>query len=344
MNTGLSILGFGCVTSHGNNWETVWERICNRESPPREILTGPGGLSPVEVFKVARPEIPSAIGARLRRSSSISYYACVAAADAVQQAGPLPDGRTALVFATSNGSVVYTQRFYGEVVARGAGSPLLFPETVYNAPASHVAAMLGLDGTVLTLVSDSTAGTNALSTAADLIQSGMADRCLVVAAEELDWISCEGYRRWKLASPVGQKQGAILSEGAVAMLLGPGSSDGVQIIRVHPGKSIGRVAGAAPVLRNLLGELAGGEIPDLVVLSSSGARPGVIEESIVREIFPTARLLAPNRFVGEAFAMSVFLQCLCARQEICRGSAGQVLVSVLGWHGQAGGAFLTALS
>src|SRR3712207_7831863 len=42
--------------------------------------------------------------------------------------------------AVSNGGVIYTKRFYHEVVESGAeaASPLLFPETVFNAPASHL--------------------------------------------------------------------------------------------------------------------------------------------------------------------------------------------------------------
>ena len=142
----VSILGVGCVTSLGREWNTVWNKIRAGEKPERETVQAPGCREPVEVYKTALPDIPSAASARLRRSGSISYFACAAAADAVQEAGPLPAARTALVFATSDGSVSYTRRFYEEVVERGAGSPLLFPETVYNAPASHVAAMLGWTG------------------------------------------------------------------------------------------------------------------------------------------------------------------------------------------------------
>lgn len=339
--TGLSILGGGCVTALGRGWETVWGKICAGEKPEKETLLAPGCGAPVEVYKTALPAIPPSAVARLRRSGSISYFACAAAADAVQQAGPFPAGRTALVFATSDGSVSYTRRFFEEVVARGAGSPLLFPETVYNAPASHVAAMLGLDGVVLTLVNDATAGMDALATASELIHSGAADRCLVVAAEELDWITCEGYRRWKMtASAADSKKGAVLSEGAVAMVLGPPASSHVQIARIHPGRVLRRDSAAGQTIRRVLEDLADGTTPDLAVLSGAGTRSGIIEESLVRECFPGARLLSPKHFAGEAFASSTLLQCLCAWQELKR--AGTAIVPVLGWSGQAGGAFLKA--
>jgi Beta-ketoacyl synthase, N-terminal domain len=337
----LSILGVGCVTALGRGWETVWEKIRAGEKPEREAVQGPGCVVPVEVYKTALPDIPPSAIARLRRSGSISYFACAAATDAVQQAGPLPAGRTALVFATSHGSVSYTRRFFEEVVTRGGGSPLLFPETVYNAPASHVAAMLGLDGVVLTLVNDSTAGMDALSTASELIHSGAADHCLVVAAEELDWITCEGYRRWKMtASASGAGHGAVLSEGAVALVLGPPSSDAVQIARVHPGRVLCRRSAVGQTIRQVLEELADGATPDLAVLSSSDTSSGGTEALLVKECFPGARLLSPKRFAGEAFATSCLLQCLCAWQELQRG--GKAIVPALGWSGQVGGAFLTS--
>ena len=370
----LSILGVGCVTAHGRKWETVWDKIHAGEMPARETVQGPG-CPPVAVYKTGLPDIPAAASARLRRSGSISYFACAAAADASQQAGLLPGGRTAFVFATSDGSVSYTRRFFEEVASRGAGSPLLFPETVYNAPASHVAAMLGLVGTVLTLVNDASAGMDALATASDLLHSGEADRCLVVAAEELDWITCEGYRRWKLIA-AASSHGAVLTEGAVALVLGPPSPAHVQIARVHPGKTLRRHSSARQTFRRVLDELADGKTPDLAVVSASGTRSGILEESLVRESFPGTRLLSPKRFAGEAFAVSSLLQCLCAWQELRQpvetttfrldafpkrrdaaspttpllsdvpadpaDSGGSVIVPVIGWSGQLGGAFLTS--
>ena len=64
--------------------------------------------------------------------------------------------RTAVVFAITDGGVLYTRKFYEQIVKQGANSasPLLFPETVYNAPASHLAAQLGIDGASYTLVGD----------------------------------------------------------------------------------------------------------------------------------------------------------------------------------------------
>ena len=136
--------------------------------------------------------------------------------------------RTALIFAISNGGVIYTKRFYHEIVQSGASaaSPLLFPETVFNAPASHLAAILGITGASYTLVGDGAVGILALQMAEDLMANPELDRCLVVGAEEADWLLCDAYRKWRLlraAPPIEPfarpPRGMILSEGAGAVLL-----------------------------------------------------------------------------------------------------------------------------
>ena len=111
--------------------------------------------------------------------------------------------RTALVFAISNGGVIYTRRFYHDIVKSGASaaSPLLFPETVFNAPASHLAAILGITGASYTLVGDGAVGILALKMAEDLMADPDLDRCLVVGAEETDWLLCDAYRKWRLLRP-----------------------------------------------------------------------------------------------------------------------------------------------
>ena len=67
--------------------------------------------------------------------------------------------------------MIYTKRFYRDVVETGAqsASPLLFPETVFNAPASHLAAILGVTGTTYTVVGDGAVGLLAIKMAEDVM-------------------------------------------------------------------------------------------------------------------------------------------------------------------------------
>src|SRR5207302_8025063 len=94
------------------------------------------------------------------------------------------------------------RRFYDDIVAKdaSAASPLLFPETVYNAPASHLASILGVTGITYTLVGDATAGISAMKLGSMLLENNDADFCLLAAGEEIDWIVCEAYRQWRYLS------------------------------------------------------------------------------------------------------------------------------------------------
>lgn len=250
----IGIHGIGCVSPLGADWPAVWAGLSAGKRPEVVMLPGLAGHPPLPAYRVPGPfEFRHP---RLRRSSAISHFACAAASAAVAEAGPFPAGRSALVFAASDGSLIYTRKFYEEVVASGSGSPLLFPETVYNAPASHVAAVLGIDGSVLTMVGDETAGLDALDSAISLIRSGDADQCLVVASQEVDWIACDGYRRWGLASSGGMDE-PILSEGAVAMVIGHARQGDVLIETT--GISGGALGSDFPGVRILASRIFSGE-------------------------------------------------------------------------------------
>jgi 3-oxoacyl-[acyl-carrier-protein] synthase III len=127
----------------------------------------------------------------------------------------------AILFATSDGGVNYTRRFFDglHLAGTGSGSPLLFPETVYNAPASHIAAHFGSDQEASAIVGDSATGLTALSAAFQLLKSGMANSVLVVAANECDAISAAGYSRWKFLRQSGSDSGHVFSEMAAAIIL-----------------------------------------------------------------------------------------------------------------------------
>src|SRR5207248_3300738 len=200
---------------------------------------------------------------RLRRASVISRFAAAAGLEALHNAEVKLNSqnaeRTALIFAISNGGVIYTKRFYRDIVETGAqsASPLLFPETVFNAPASHLSAILGLTGASYTLVGDGAVGVAAIKMAEDMMANEGLDYCLVVGTEEVDWLLCDAYRRWRLLrvappiEPYGkQNRGMILSEGAGAILL---ARDGRILIEcAHPGGYFSRRAEAEKLLKHIL--------------------------------------------------------------------------------------------
>src|SRR5438477_513971 len=173
--------------------------------------------------------------------------------------------RIALVFAIANGGVIYTKRFYHDIVVSGAdaASPLLFPETVFNAAASHLAAILGVTGVSYTLVGDGAVGLSAIRMAEDLLSNDELDYCLVVGAEEADWLLCDAYRKWRLlrsAPPIEPfklpPRGTILSEGAGAVLLSRNGT--VRLEKIATGTNFRRQSEAADSVEKVFTELCEG--------------------------------------------------------------------------------------
>jgi 3-oxoacyl-(acyl-carrier-protein) synthase len=160
----LAIAGMGWVTPLGTGVDSVWERLLQGEEAAATTISDQLVDRVYSVFRVPESALKGISHPRLRRASAISRFAAAAGLHALESAGLKLESknaeRIALIFAISNGGVTYTKRFYREIVGTGAqaASPLLFPETVFNAPASHLAAILGVTGATYTLVGDGAVG------------------------------------------------------------------------------------------------------------------------------------------------------------------------------------------
>lgn len=329
------IAGMAWVTPLGADLATVWQRMAAGEVPEPKALTNPE-TGAVHRYLAVPPKIVDhlARNPRLRRSSAISYYAVAAGLAALENAGVALDRaaveRMAVVFAVSDGGVIYTRKFYEQIVKQGANaaSPLLFPETVYNAPASHLAAQLGIDGASYTLVGDNSVGLAALKFAEQLLDLRAADHVLVVGAEECDWILCEAYRAWRLAR-------RPLSEGAAALLLTRGG--GLEI-STSLGHSFRERKGAGVALDRAVGEmLAGGSI-DFVAAGANGTFIDGIEAAILQQQCPGARVCPVKHSLGEAPGASALWQVIAGALAVRGGEATAALVPVLGFNQQASAA------
>jgi 3-oxoacyl-(acyl-carrier-protein) synthase len=356
----VHIAGMGWVTPLGSGVEEVWNRLLNGERASAESLSSPLGRD-YPVFRVpASATAKAPAHPRLRRSSAISRFAAVAGLDALASAGVKLDPeiakRTALIFAVSNGGVIYTKRFYHEIVESGAqaASPLLFPETVFNAPASHLAAILGITGATYTLVGDGAVGTLALKMADDLMLSDALTYCLVVGAEEADWLLCDAYRKWRLlrsAPPIEPFQqpprGMIVSEGAGAILLarqGP-----VRIEKITGGTNFRKQREAAAGVEAVFAELCPPP-PDLVAASANGTFIDQAEQTAIGKHSPNAKVYAVKEALGESVGASSLWQTIFAAQALITQrlpgfnepvSLKSILVSTCGLNQQVAGLRLT---
>lgn len=224
MNTdGIHIRGVGAVTAAG--WSGADLLRAAREGVPLPVTTcaRPEDERPwpcsVRLVPPPPPE-KAARHPRLRRASAITRYSVAAATEALADAGynpASPPKGLGILFVMMNGCVNYTGRFYQEVLLNPAqASPLIFPETVFNAPASHIASFLGIDGAVSTIVGGPNCITEALDMAALWIRTGVVNECLLIAAEECDWLSAEALTYYHPKFVATEGAGALLLSATAA--------------------------------------------------------------------------------------------------------------------------------
>ncbi len=374
----LAVAGMGWVTPLGNGRDEVWEKLAAGETAPVEALAPshddhraaryrqrPQWYIPVpdrQTAGVARMQ-------RIRRSSAITHLALTAGLAALEDAGMglSPDGfppetaaRTAVIFAVCSGGVQYTRRLYEKIVDEGpaGASPLLFPETVYNAPASHLAAALGLDGVSYTIVGDGSVGLSALAFAEELLACHPElEQCVVVGSEESDWILWEGYAAWRLcaAEPCVRlhqptPSGMLLGEGAVALVVRrPGEAETGAVITTAT-TSYARRRDATAALGELLASPSArsSTLCDWIVGSANGTWVDAIEAAALTRHLPGVPTFYPKGQLGDALGASSLLQVALGTLALEKGIIGhpgtpppdEVTVTSLGLNQQVAAAWI----
>ncbi len=214
-NPVIAVAGIGVVSPAGWGIQSFREALqSGKVIPPKEIAR-PGWEKKLHVRQVP-PAKPSFLAhPRLRRTSPISQYAVAAALEALgPDAEKVTRGelRLGIIFSVMSGCVNYSRRFYDEALSNPrTASPLVFPETVFNAPSSHLAALLGTKAINYTIVGDPGTYVQGLALAAEWLMAEKVDGCLVIGAEEVDWITSDAFRRFA--------RKIILSDGAGAVYL-----------------------------------------------------------------------------------------------------------------------------
>ncbi len=280
---------------------------------------------------------------RMRRSSPISQFCVGAALEALGGAAIVPtegDGRRlGLVFCTMTGSVVYSRRFFDEVLREPAtASPLLFPETVFNAPASHLAAILGITGRVHTEVGDAGCFLKGLATAALWLRLGAVDRCLVVGAEEADWLIGEGLLHLSRTAVAGEGAGALLLERSVERDGQGGAKIQAVTDPILYGARTTPVDAMRTVRRALTGDAGLHSEEGTLLVDGTGAGGRLDRAERAAWAGWKGSRWSIKAVLGEAWAAGAAWQCVAAAAGLSALSADMAVVSVVGTQEGAMGA------
>jgi len=333
----IFVCGLGAVSPAGWGVEKLSAALDKGEPVPVQNITRPGWEKPLRGRTVPAPEKRPDFFThpRLRRAGTITQHTVAAALEALGadaalvQSGTL---RLGIVACTMSGSVVYSRRFYEEVLREPAmASPLIFPETVFNAPASHLAAYLNTHGTGCTLVGDGGTFLQGLTLAADWLLSDQADGVIVVGAEEMDWIAAEAMRLFH--------RSAIRSGGAGAVYLRREKSPmaGAELSAVTDSFLFTQNQNRTEAARRMRAQLPADAPDELLCTGAQNlSRPDAAEMLAWRDW--TGARLAPKTILGEAFLASAAWQCVAACAALARGRFSAANVSVVGTNQQAIGA------
>ncbi len=330
------IRGIGAVSPAGWGVECLREAITSGEPAPAQDLARPGASRPLSVRRVPSPVPRPAFlaDARLRRSPPIAQFVVGAALEALgEHRLPVVEGamRLGIVICTMCGCVRYTGRFYDEILHQPAlASPLLFPETVFNASGSHLAALLNSAGPNYTLIGDQGSVGVGMAIAVDWLLEGEVEGCLVIGAEELDWM---------MADAMGMfSRRVVLSEGAGALYLelDRNSGGGTMVAAIASPHLYRRELSRETCSQRMRAELPAMGSGEMLCDGGQGAPRVDGAEARVWQDWSGPRI-SPKNVLGEALAAAALWQVVAAADMLGRDVHRAATISLVGCNQQASG-------
>jgi hypothetical protein len=228
--------------------------------------------------------------------------------------------------------VQYSCRFYDETLKNPAtASPLVFPETVYAAPTSHVDALLENVVLAYSLVGDASAFLQGVALGAGWLAENRVDACLVFGAEETNWIIADALR-------LLDRQ-AIVAAGAGALCLCRDHklSAGAELAAITDAHTYSAQLGRAQAAHDMRRQL-GGHSPQELLADGLGNNPRAdAAECAAWSDWRGARI-SPKRVLGEGLMAAAAWQCVAACDAVGGGRFAAATVSLVGSNQQAVGA------
>ena len=229
--------GIGVVSPLGVGREAFWENCRKAKTGIKKITSfDTSSLRSniagwVEGFDPSQFMSPGVY----RRMSRISRMAVASSVEALKDSDLILDTidreRIAVIMGTSYGSSSHVEDFYISLLKDGprGAQPFLFPETVPNAPASHIAMFHRITGPNTTFCQNEISAENAILYAQNLLLQNQVDLALVGGADELSAIQYSCYdavgalNKIKVENyePVNPELGGglILGEGAGILVM-----------------------------------------------------------------------------------------------------------------------------
>jgi hypothetical protein len=332
VSAGVFIGGIGAVSPAGWNVAALRDALAKNEPLLSQELSLSGSERGFRVLRVPPPNPrPSFLAhPRLRRTSPITQFTLSAALEALGARGEKSNNRLGVIVCVLSGCVNYTRRFYDETLKDPTtASPLVFPETVFNAPASHLSAYLGSGAINYTLVGDCGTFLMGMATGANWLLQGKVDECLVVGAEEVDWLTADALRLFD--------RGKVLSEGAGAVLLN--RTGGVRLEGITD-EHLFCTTGKFEALRRMRKELRSSGSYELLADSSPGDTRVSSEEAQLWADWSGPRI-SIKRVLGEGLMAGAAWQIVATADAIINRTVAEAVVSIAGLHQHAIGAHLS---
>ena len=331
----LCITGVGVVSSIGIGKEEFLSSLKNGKSGIEEIKVFDTHFSHSKKGGVIRSFHPKDFipASKIRRLDRASQFAIAASKLALADAGfsvtQENSSRVGVVLGSGFCGLSSSEEFHRGQVLKGFLdlNPMLFPNTVPNAPSSYVSIELGIQGVNCTMVQSFCTGEAAILFACDQLRKGKADLILTGGIDELSEFLFRGFSEFQfLATDQGHgerscpydqmRNGLVLGEGAGLLTIESeehAQSRGVKIYGYILGYSlVGKSSkgdGSEDLERSIKMTLRGRESISIDYLSGAGNSSkelDALEAKGIKRAFPTRYLKIPvssiKSMVGEAIA------------------------------------------
>lgn len=337
MKSPILVTGLGTVGAYGSGEESLRRVLMSGEPPASQELDRSAGYHLARASRRGLMVDPALLREWLspgeaRRMSPPSRLAVTASRMALRAAGleGVADERTGVVLATAFGPSSYSEGLLKQILLEGpeAASPILFMESVANAPAAQIAISSKARGPSVTICQREAGALLAVGQAAVDVAAGRVPRALAGAVDEMTPLLHSLLDRFgavtrnggpdaqEVARPFDRRRsGFVAAEGATMLVLESAESSRPPLARVLGWGSafdptappVGWGSGHAGLARALRRSLDRSGIDlasiDRIVAGASGSVGGdQVEALMLRDAWgeaPLPPVLAPKGVTGE---------------------------------------------